>query len=274
MPSFADQAASRRKFLQFLAGSPLLAAGGLEAFAGEGPTPGTKLPDPLMWAPMRTEDLIKSPKEAINVFDMEPVCRKNVPPAHFGYMASGIDDEVTLRANREGFLKFQLRPRRLVDVSKVDMCDRHSRREISEPDRARAGRRAALVPQRGRARQRARRQGRKPSADSLDRHQHRRRGRDRRARRADLVPALRHQQVGGGRALCQARGEGRLPRGRGHGRSLGGRNQETLFRLRPSDTRNCSECHDRSSLQSQPADQGDVSRRRPHRPDATPSRRP
>src|SRR5262249_61425757 len=106
----------RRKFLQFLAGSPLLAASGLEAFAGEGPLPGNKLPDPLMWAPMRTDELIKSPKEAINVFDFEPVCRKNVPPAHFGYMASGIDDEVTLRANREGFLKFQLRPRRLVDV--------------------------------------------------------------------------------------------------------------------------------------------------------------
>src|SRR6476469_2982448 len=120
MPSFADQAASRRKFLQFLAGSPLLAAGGLEAFAGEGPIPGTKLPDPLMWAPMRTTELIKAPKEAINVFDFEPVCRANVPPAHFGYMASSIDDEVTLRANREGFLKFQLRPRRLVDVSKVD----------------------------------------------------------------------------------------------------------------------------------------------------------
>ena len=119
MPSFADQAASRRKFQQFLAGSPLWAAGALDAFAGEGP--GSKLPDPLMWAPMRAEDLIKSPQEAINVFDFEPVCRKNVPPAHFGYMASGIDDEVTLRANREGFLKFQLRPRRLVDVSKVDM---------------------------------------------------------------------------------------------------------------------------------------------------------
>ena len=51
----------------------------------------------------------------------EPVARKNVPPAHFGYMASGIDDESTLRANREGFLKLQLRPRRLNDVSKVDM---------------------------------------------------------------------------------------------------------------------------------------------------------
>jgi len=109
MPSFADHAASRRKFLQFLAGSPLWAAGALEAFAGEGFAPGSKLPDPLMWAPMRADDFIKSPKEAINVFDFEPVCRKNVPPAHFGYMASGIDDEVTLRANREGFLKFQLR---------------------------------------------------------------------------------------------------------------------------------------------------------------------
>src|SRR5215469_11211786 len=35
-------------------------------------------------------------------------------------MVTGIDDEVTLRANREGFLKFQLRPRRLVDVSMID----------------------------------------------------------------------------------------------------------------------------------------------------------
>src|SRR5499425_1227522 len=116
-----DQATSRRRFLQFMAASPLFAYGGFSAFAGEGPTAGTKLSDPITWAPLRTEDLIKNPKEAINVFDFEPVCRVNVPPAHFGYMASGIDDEVTLRANREGFLKFQLRPRRLVDVSKVDM---------------------------------------------------------------------------------------------------------------------------------------------------------
>src|SRR2546430_1837979 len=74
-----------------------------------------------MWAPMQTDNLIKSPKEAINVFDFELVARKNVPPAHFGYMASGVDDEVTLRANREAFLKYYLRPRRLNDVSKVDM---------------------------------------------------------------------------------------------------------------------------------------------------------
>src|SRR6187402_2986508 len=114
-----DQATSRRRFLQFLAGSPLL-AGSVPAFA-QGPAAGTKLSDPIMWAPLKTEAVIKSPKEAINVFDLEPAMRQNVPPAHFGYMASGIDDEVTLRRNREDFLKFQLRPRRLVDVSKVDM---------------------------------------------------------------------------------------------------------------------------------------------------------
>src|SRR6478672_9907330 len=119
--SRSHQAASRRRFLQFLAGSPLLATGGWAAIAGEIPAPARRFPDPLNWAPLDPEDLIKSPAEAIKVFDFEPVCRKNVPPAHFGYMASGIDDEVTLRANREGFLKFQLRPRRLVDVSKVDM---------------------------------------------------------------------------------------------------------------------------------------------------------
>ena len=44
-----------------------------------------------------------------------------MPPAHFGYMASGIDDELTLRANREDFKKFQLTPHRLNDVSRVDI---------------------------------------------------------------------------------------------------------------------------------------------------------
>src|SRR5436190_1852251 len=113
-----DQATSRRRFLQFLAASPLLAGSDLAAFANETPS---RLPDPMLWAPRTLDKLISSPKEAINVFDFELVAAKNIPTAHFAYMASGIDDEVTLRANREGFLKFQLRPRRLVDVSKVDM---------------------------------------------------------------------------------------------------------------------------------------------------------
>src|ERR1700687_1696972 len=109
--------ASRRRFLQYLAGSPLLASGALTAYGMEA---APKLPDPMMWAPPGSGELINRPKDAINVFEFEPVARRNVPPAHFGYMASGIDDEVTLRANREDFLKFQLMPRRLNDVSKVD----------------------------------------------------------------------------------------------------------------------------------------------------------
>ena len=112
---------SRKQFLKFLCGSPLLALPGMTALGADGTRPRPKPTDPMIWAPLDPDALIASPTDAINVFDFEPVCRKNTPAAHFGYMASGIDDEVTLRANREGFLKYQLRPRRLRDVSKVDM---------------------------------------------------------------------------------------------------------------------------------------------------------
>src|SRR3954469_8177842 len=103
--------ASRRRLLQFLLASPLLAD---SAFA-------QSRPDPVDWAPRELDKLIAEQGQALDVFDFEPVMKQNVPPAHFGYMATGVDDEVTLRANREGFRKFALRPRRLVDVSKIDM---------------------------------------------------------------------------------------------------------------------------------------------------------
>jgi isopentenyl diphosphate isomerase/L-lactate dehydrogenase-like FMN-dependent dehydrogenase len=44
-----------------------------------------------------------------------------VPPAHFGYLQTGVDDDATIRANRQGFERYALRVRRLIDVSKVDM---------------------------------------------------------------------------------------------------------------------------------------------------------
>jgi len=105
--------ASRRRFLQFLAASPLFASGAL--------ADGLRPSDPVDWAPRDLDKLIADPTQALDVFDFEPVMKKNVPPAHFGYMATGADDEVTLRANREAFKKFELRPRRLVDVSKIDI---------------------------------------------------------------------------------------------------------------------------------------------------------
>ncbi len=106
--------ASRRKLLQFLAASPLLAS--REALAQEL----QRLPDPAVWGPRTISKPISSPREALDVFDFETVAHAKVPPAHFGYMASGVDDEVTLRANRKGFQKFQLRPRRLVGVDAID----------------------------------------------------------------------------------------------------------------------------------------------------------
>ncbi len=107
-----DRLTSRRQFLQFAAASPLFAHGSLRALAE---------------APERTTDLrmldrmIADPGQALNVFDFEPVMKRNVSPAHYGYVATGSDDEATMRANREGFARLQLRPRRLVDVSAVDM---------------------------------------------------------------------------------------------------------------------------------------------------------
>jgi hypothetical protein len=89
MTSLIVRVSNRRRFLQYLAGSPLFASGAISAYGTEAPS---KLPDPMIWAPADGE-LIKSPKDAINVFDFEPVANQNVPPAHFGYThpVGGVD---------------------------------------------------------------------------------------------------------------------------------------------------------------------------------------
>ena len=53
--------------------------------------------------------------------DFEIAARKALPPAHFGYLATGVDDDGTVRANREGYSRLQIRSRRLVDVRTIDM---------------------------------------------------------------------------------------------------------------------------------------------------------
>ena len=39
-------------------------------------------------------------------------------------MATGVDDDATVRANREAYSRIEIRPRRLVDSQKVDMSVR------------------------------------------------------------------------------------------------------------------------------------------------------
>jgi 4-hydroxymandelate oxidase len=242
------KAESRRQFLKFLSGSPLLAWPGLAGSAADGPLAPNKLPDPIMWGPMKTEELIGSPKEAINVFDFEPVMRKNVPPAHFGYMASGIDDEVTLRANREGFLKFQLRPRRLVDVSKVDMSTQILGTRYATPIViAPVGGQKAFHADGELAAARAAKAGDHLMILST----------------VTTVPVEEIVKARGGPVWYQLYATNKwevakafVTRAEKAGCTAvavtvdrsGGRNQETLFRLQKTDPRNCDSCHDRSSL--------------------------
>ncbi len=108
-----DPLPSRRAFLRFLAGSPLLSFAGLQACTIDREERSRSVRE--------LTQLIASPDDALNVFDFEAVARNNLPPAHFGYMATGVDDDATLRANREGYRQLFVRPRRLVDVTNIDM---------------------------------------------------------------------------------------------------------------------------------------------------------
>jgi 4-hydroxymandelate oxidase len=241
---------NRRQLLKWLAASPLLALPGVAGLAAQAPgvRPQMRPDDPVIWAPRNFQDVIARPEDAINIFDFEPVARKNIPPAHFGYMASGIDDEATLRANREGFLKFQLRPRRLVDVSKVDTSVDILGTRYATP--------IVIAPVGGHRAYHA--EGELAVA--------------RGAKAGDHLMILSTQSTTSPEDVTAARGRpiwyqlyatnkfevtrAFLARAERAGCPVvavtvdrnGGRNQETLFRLQRTDTRDCSMCHDRSSL--------------------------
>jgi 4-hydroxymandelate oxidase len=115
---------ARRRFLAFLAASPLL-VGDTRALLAR--LAGASGPDhaPMDVAARLLEQTapltpIRAAREALDVFDFEPVAQSRIPIAHWGYLAGGVDDDATIQANRDGFAKWALRPRRLVDTSHVD----------------------------------------------------------------------------------------------------------------------------------------------------------
>ena len=65
--------------------------------------------------------IITKAEDALDIFDFEAAARATLPPAHFGYLATGTDGDDTVRANREAFGRYQLRVRRLVNVAKPDL---------------------------------------------------------------------------------------------------------------------------------------------------------
>ena len=103
LPSEFPADSARRALLRFLAASPLFAGGlAVRDVFGQGAD-------------------LASAAAALDVFDFEAAARRIVPPAHWGYLASGVDGDDTLRANRTGYARYQLRPRRFVDVSRMDL---------------------------------------------------------------------------------------------------------------------------------------------------------
>ena len=103
----------RREFLRWLAASPALAALGFsELGIEEALAQGT---------PRRIfEDLVATAPEALDVFDLQRVAEQKLPPAHWGYIITGVDGEESQRRNRAALERIHIRARRLVDVSNLN----------------------------------------------------------------------------------------------------------------------------------------------------------
>lgn len=96
---------ARRNFLKYLAASPLCnALAGLD----------------FAHAATDTGQRIASPDEAIDIFDLKATASEVLPPAHYGYMATGVNNDRTLRANRTAFENYYLRSKRLISVRDID----------------------------------------------------------------------------------------------------------------------------------------------------------
>jgi isopentenyl diphosphate isomerase/L-lactate dehydrogenase-like FMN-dependent dehydrogenase len=116
---------ARRQLLRYLASSPLLSAGtGAGSLAALAATLSTgslaQNFDAVRSQTKKVGDIIEAPEDALNVFDFEPAARKVLPAAHYGYLATGVDGDATLRANSEDYAKLRIKARRLVDARKID----------------------------------------------------------------------------------------------------------------------------------------------------------
>ena len=128
---------ARRHFLRMLAASPIFATNTFFATRLKSLLAADQLTEATFggWFGnfQQNADVISSPDQAFDVLDFEPAARKALPPAHFGYLATGVDDDATVRANREGYSRIQIRSRRLVDVGKIDTSVRLLQATWSSP---------------------------------------------------------------------------------------------------------------------------------------------
>ncbi len=69
----------------------------------------------------------------IEILDFEAVAREKISKMAYDYYASGANDQVTLRENRDAFSRIQLLPRMMVDVSKIDLSTQVLGMDFSVP---------------------------------------------------------------------------------------------------------------------------------------------
>jgi (S)-2-hydroxy-acid oxidase len=63
---------------------------------------------------------VSSADQVLDVMGFEPLARDALPPAHYAFIATGIDDDLTLVRNHSAFSHYEIRPRRFTDLSHLD----------------------------------------------------------------------------------------------------------------------------------------------------------
>lgn len=69
------------------------------------------------WAPAPPPHL----ESLLSVSDFEAAARAVLPPAHFGFLATGVDDDRTVAWNHEAFSQLEISVRRFADVTRTDL---------------------------------------------------------------------------------------------------------------------------------------------------------
>jgi (S)-2-hydroxy-acid oxidase len=70
----------------------------------------------------RETEPITRADQVLNVMDFEAIARTKLPPAHFGYIATGADDDATVVRNHVAFADYQIRSRRFFDVTSISLA--------------------------------------------------------------------------------------------------------------------------------------------------------
>src|SRR3984885_10118602 len=97
---------TRRLFIGGLASVPVWSS---RVLADETPTVSSQF--------RRAPPPVTSADQVVNVMEFEPLARDALPPAHFGYIATGADDDRTVVRNHDAFSHYEIRAHRFSDLT-------------------------------------------------------------------------------------------------------------------------------------------------------------